>query len=100
MRSTFEVPRVGDADLLTGFVEVRYKFAPRWWLAGRWNRSIFDEVRGSTRSWDRHVTRIDAGLGFRHDANLLFKLEYNRGQQSGGDINGRDQVAVQAVLTF
>jgi hypothetical protein len=100
MHSTFEVPRVGDAELLTGFVEVRYKFAPRWWLAGRWNRSIFDEVRNSTRSWDRHLTRIDVGVGFRQDANLLFKLEYNRGQQSGGNINGRDQVAVQAVLAF
>ena len=100
MCSSFEVPRVGDAELLTAFVEVRYKIAPRWWLAGRWNRSIFDEVRNSTRSWDRHLTRIDVGLGFRQDANLLFKLEYNRGQQSGGDVNGRDQVAVQAVLAF
>ena len=100
MHSAFEVPRVGDAELLTGFVEVRYKFAPRWWLAGRWNRSIFDEVRNSSQSWDRHLTRIDVGVGFRKDANLLFKLEYNRGQQSGGNINGRDQVAVQAVLAF
>ena len=100
MRSTFEVPRVGDADLVTAFVEVRYKVAPRWWLAGRWNRTMFDEVEGSTRSWDRHLTRIDIGVGFRQDANLLFKLEYNRGQQSGGNVNGRDQLAVQAVLTF
>ena len=100
MRSTFEVPRVGDAKLLTAFVEVRYKFAPRWWVAGRWNRSIFDEVAHSARSWDRHLTRIDVGVGFRLDANLLFKLEYNRGQQSGSNINGRNQVAVQAVLAF
>jgi len=100
MHSTFEVPRVGDAELLTGFVEVRYKVAPRWWLAGRWNRSIFDEVRNATSRWDRHLTRIDVGVGFRQDANLHFKLEYNRGQQSGGNINGRDQVALQAVFAF
>ncbi len=100
MHSTFQVPRVGDADLVTGFVEVRYKAAPRWWLAGRWNRTIFDQVADSTDRWDRNLTRIDVGVGFRQDANLLFKLEYNRGEQSGGNINGRDQVAVQVVFTF
>ena len=100
MTTRFDVPRIGDAELIAGFIETRYKIAPRWWLAARWNRTVFDHVTGSERSWDRHHTRIDAGIGFRPDANLTVKLEYNRGEASGGNVNGRHQVALQAVLTF
>lgn len=99
-RTRFEVPRVGDVDALIGFVEVRYKPAPRWWLAGRWNASRFDDIPGLDRSWDRNLRRVDFGVGFRSSAHFQLKLEYSVGDQSGRDTGGNRLLAAQAVLWF
>lgn len=99
-RATFEVPRVGDVDAWIGFVEVRYKPAPRWWLAGRWNESRFDDVPGLDRSWDRDLRRLDLGVGFRASAHFQLKLEISVGDQAGRDTGGNELLAAQAVLWF
>jgi hypothetical protein len=100
VRGGFEVPRVGDVDTFSGFVEVRYKFAPQWWFAGRWNQSWYDDTPGLDRAWDRALRRLDLGLGYRHDAHVEIKLEYSRGDQSGGDTNGNHLFATQLVIWF
>lgn len=99
-RGGFEVPRVGDLDTFSGFAEVRYKFAPQWWLAGRWNQSWYDDTPGLARAWDRDLRRLDLGLGYRHDAHVEIKLEYSLGDQSGGDTNGNQLFATQLVIWF
>lgn len=100
VRSSFDVPRVGEVDVTSGFVELRYKPAPGWWLAGRWNGSRFDHAPGTRRSWDRHLTRLDLAVGYRHTAHLQAKLEYSIGEQAGTDTNGNHVVAAQLVLWF
>ncbi|HEX7036322.1 MAG TPA: hypothetical protein VF210_11135 [Pseudomonadales bacterium] len=98
--SRFEVPGVGDAELLGGFLELRYKPAPRLWLAGRINHTRFDDVHGLERPWDRHLSRLDLAVGYRHSAHLQAKLEYSVGEQAGRDSNGDYRLAGQLVLWF
>jgi hypothetical protein len=98
MASRFEVPRVGAVDMVSAFVEVRYKFAPLWWVAGRWNRSLFEAPPGRTESADHNLTRLDIGLGVRLTENLLFKVEYGHGEQAGPDVMGQDVLALQMVF--
>ena len=100
MRASFEVPRVGRVDMAGGFVEVRWKFAPLWWVAGRLNRSVFDDAPGRVVAWDRDLTRLDIGIGWRATADLQFKVEYGHGRQSGGDVMGRRVFAAQMVLSL
>lgn len=99
-RSDFEVPRVGDVGVFSGFVEARYKLAPQWWLAGRWNQSWFDDTPTLQQSWDRDLRRLDIALGYRYDVHIEAKLEYSVGDQSGGDTNGNQLFAAQLVLWF
>jgi hypothetical protein len=100
MRSDFDVPRVGNVKMTGGFAEVRWKFAPLLWVAGRWNRSVFGETPGGRASWDRDISRFDVGFGYRAHADLQFKLEYGRNSASGPDVMGRDVIAAQVVWTL
>lgn len=100
VRSSFEVPRVGNLGTYGGFVEVRYKLAPQWWLAGRWNQSWFDDTPTLGQTWDRDLRRFDVAVGYRHDAHIQAKLEYSVGDQSGGDTNGNQHFAAQFVIWF
>lgn len=99
-RTSFEVPRVGEVNALIGFVEARYKPAPRWWLAARWNASRFDDIPGLERSWDRNLRRADFGVGFRASPHFQLKLEFSAGDQAGRDTGGNRLLAGQAVLWF
>jgi hypothetical protein len=96
----FEVPRVGDVDVLSGYVEARYKFTPQVWLACRWNQSWFDDVPGRHLSWDRDARRLDLALGYRHNEHLQAKLQYSIGDQAGDDTNGQRLVALQMNVWF
>lgn len=40
----FEVPRVGNADVLGYFLEAKYKITPQLFVAARWNQQLFDTV--------------------------------------------------------
>ncbi|MCP5183177.1 MAG: hypothetical protein H6993_04395 [Pseudomonadales bacterium] len=100
MRASFDVPAVGTVDMTGAFAELRYKFALHWWLAARWNRSAFDDVPGTATAWDRTLQRTDLALGYRQNRDLTFKLEWNRGSQAGGNVMGRNVVALQMVLAL
>lgn len=100
MQSSFDVPRVGRVRMTGAFAEVRWKFAPQWWIGGRLNRSEFDDVPDLSVSWDRDITRFDLGIGWRAGADLLLKAEYGRGAQAGRDVMGRDVFALQLVYGF
>lgn len=100
LRTEFAVPRVGEVDAVGGFVEIRYKAAPRIWFAGRWNQTWFDDTPGRDTSWDRDLRRLDLGLGYRHNAHFQAKFELSIGDQSGGDTSGNRLAAAQLVLWF
>jgi hypothetical protein len=100
VRAEFELPRIGDVAAVGGFVEIRYKTAPRIWIAGRWNQTWFDDIPGLDRSWDRDLRRLDLGLGYRHNAHFQGKLEVSVGDRTGRDTVGNQLVAAQLVLWF
>jgi hypothetical protein len=98
--ATFEVPRVGDVDVTSGYIEGRYKLAPQYWVAVRLNQSSFDDVPSLDVPWDRDVTRLDMAVGYAIDQNAEIKLEYSVGEQDGRDTNGDHVFMLQAVYRF
>jgi hypothetical protein len=100
VRARFEVPRVGEVEATSGFVELRHKVAPQFWLAGRLNRSWFDDTPGLDRPWDRNLTRLDLALGYRYSSHIQAKLEYSHGDQAGRNTMGKRLVAAQLALWF
>jgi hypothetical protein len=73
----FEVPNIGDADAVSYYIEVKYKFAPQLFGAIRWNQEFFSHPNGDNgRSWSPDISRIEAALTHRFTANTQLKVEY------------------------
>jgi predicted porin len=101
--SRFEVPRVGDADTLSYFLEAKYKLTESLFLAARWNQQFFDDVgdgRGGSTSWDRDLYRADFAMGYRFNRNLQTKLQYSYGYEGGENANADHLLAAQVTVRF
>lgn len=75
----FEIPRVGNADLISWYVEGKYKFTPQFFLALRWNQQWFDTIphRGGRVAWGHEAWRFDVGPGYRFTSHDQLKLQYS-----------------------
>ena len=98
----FEIPKVGDADTLSYYVEAKYKFTPRFFGALRWNQQLFDRLpeHGVGTKWGNDVWRVDLAPGFRFTPHTQLKLQYSL---QHGDSNSRDftrTLATQFTLRF
>lgn len=98
----FEIPRVGDADTVSYYVEAKYKFTPRFFGALRWNQQLFDRIpdRGEMTRWGHDAWRIDLAPGFRFSSHMQVKLQYSLQR---GDSDTRDYtrlLAAQLVVRF
>lgn len=100
MHSTFDTPIVAatpaDARLgaWAGFAEGRYRFSPRWQVAGRVDRLAFGRVRGATPGavatpWDADVDRIEGVLGFRASRRLEVRGGWQQNWRDGGRVRRR-----------
>ena len=96
----FEVPRVGDVEVLSGFVEAKYKLTPSLWAATRWNQAAFSDVPGLTTEWDRNAWRMDLALGYRLTEHVQLKLQYSFGDKRGPDQEGNHLGAMQVTVRF
>lgn len=96
----FEVPRVGDVDVLSGYVEAKYKITSQLWAAARWNQSFFSDVPGLTTEWDRNAWRADLALGYRFTEHVQVKLQYSVGDKRGNDQEGNHLGAMQVTVKF
>ncbi len=99
----FEVPRVGDADVASYYVESRYQVAPRLFAGLRWNQQLFGDVEdasGRERPWDRDMWRVDGVVGYRFDRHLQGKLQYGYSHQLGRRQQGEQLVAAQLTVKF
>ena len=84
--SRFDVPRVGNADTFTYFIEAKYKLTTESFAALRWNQQFFSEVpdgTGGTKSWGRDLWRTDAALGYRFTPHTQLKLQYSLEHEAG-----------------
>jgi len=87
----FEVPNMGDADTFAYYVEAKYKFAPQFFGALRWNQQLFSNVdNGAGRSirWGRDLGKIDIAGTYRFTSHTQLKVQYSFEQETNGS---RDQ---------
>jgi hypothetical protein len=110
--SAWEMPLVRTPHLklplraLSTSIEGRYKFFPGFYAAARFDHLGFSEMTGSavqgTVPWDSDVTRVEAGIGYSLQRNLLLKLSVQRNMREGGRVVPRAStlVAGQAVFWF
>ncbi len=79
-QSRFEMPLLGDADTVSGYVEAKYKFTPQFFGAVRFNRQTFGTLLDGPRPpihWGRNLWRIDVAPGYRLTPHVQLKLEYS-----------------------
>lgn len=76
-KNTWESPTLGDLDVEGGYAEAKVTLAAGFYAAGRIDALRFSDIvdsGGNARGWDRDVDRIEAGLGYRFDRNVLGKV--------------------------
>lgn len=100
MTSRFEVPNVGALNVLSGFIEAKYKLNAQWWLASRWNQSWFGDIPGTSRAWDNDGWRLDLSVGHRFSRHVQAKLQYSLAERSGNDQEGNHLLAAQITVKF
>ncbi|MES2507862.1 MAG: hypothetical protein V4599_14245 [Verrucomicrobiota bacterium] len=114
MTSRFETPNAGGDALssssvtntpaavrvVSGFVEVKRKLGPQWWVATRWNQSRFDDLPGTNNAWDNDGWRADVSVGYRFSRHLQAKLQYSMAGRQGAGREGHHLLAGQITLKF
>jgi hypothetical protein len=101
--SRFEVPNVGDANLVSYYLEAKYKITSGLYAAARWNQELFGKVNngfGGEEPWGNDMYRIDLALGYRFTRHLQGKLQYSFGHRNAALQQGEQLVAAQVTLKF
>jgi hypothetical protein len=106
--SQWDVPLTGqppfDGPLAAAgfYLEGRWRFAPGWHVAARFDRLDFGDLRGSggDEPWEAPARRLEAGFGFTPRRHLLLKAVYQHNARDYGFVRQNDLVAAQAVLWF
>lgn len=89
----------------SGFAEARYRFRPRWQVAGRVEHLGFSNVTGTLNnglptSWDAPVERVEGVLGFRVLRNLELRAGYQYNWRDGGRVRERGYPTALLLLWF
>jgi hypothetical protein len=97
----FEVPRLGNANTFSYYVEAKYKITPQLFGALRWNQQLFDTIRdeGERTKWGSDIWRTDAAVGYRFTDYLQGKLQYSFSHQDSAQ-EGDHLVAAQLTVKF
>jgi hypothetical protein len=83
-------------------LEGRYKIRPGLFAAARLEHLDFSAVAGTAgaREWEAPVGRIETGIGYSLQRNLLLKLTYQRNSRDGGRVPVLNLGAAQLVFWF
>ncbi len=76
-QATWEHPYLPDMSVTSGFVEAKYKLAPGWYLAGRYDffePGTVTTSSGDEEKWDYPIKRYEFGIGHRLNRQTLLKL--------------------------
>jgi hypothetical protein len=97
----FQVPRIGNADTFSYYVEAKYKITPQLFGALRWNQQLYGTIRDEDEwaRWGNDIWRIDAALGYRFTDHLQGKLQYSFSHQNSPQ-EGEHLVAAQLTVKF
>lgn len=98
----FEIPKIGNAETVAGYVEVKYKFSPQFFGAMRWNQQFFGTIldRGVPARWGRNVSRFDLAPGYRFTPHTQLKLQYSWQQGDTGASDYSQTLAAQLTARF
>lgn len=99
----FEVPNVGNADVLTYYLEARYQITSGLYVAGRWNQQIFGGISdgtGGQQTWDNNMIQLDLALGYRFTRHLQAKIQYSFNHRHTSLQQGEHLVAAQVTMKF
>lgn len=83
-------------------IEGRYKIRPGLYGAARWDHVGFSRIEGTAgpRTWDAPVTRVEAGVGYMLQRNVVLKASYQRNVRDGGRVRALTIGAAQLVYFF
>ncbi|HZV90756.1 MAG TPA: hypothetical protein VFF34_01980, partial [Candidatus Nitrosocosmicus sp.] len=100
--NTWQTPTVGDLDVTTGYVEIKYSLRFGAFAAGRLDGMRFSDIEDSSgvkHTWDSNIGRWELGAGYRIDRTILAKLVYQHTSLEGRDIKP-SLVAAQLSVGF
>jgi hypothetical protein len=110
--SRWTLPRInlpsidGPVGARAGFVEARYRLAPRYFVAARVDRLTFSRIRGqrffggAATPWDAPVRRVEAGGGVYLLRNLVARAVIQRNQRDAGLVRKRTFLSGQLSYWF
>ncbi|MBK7141918.1 MAG: hypothetical protein IPH75_07545 [bacterium] len=99
----WEHPYLPDLSVTSGYFEAKYKLAPGWYLAGRYDYfepGTVTTESGSEEKWDYPLKRYEFGIGHRLNRQALLKLvtQLNRCEMNSElDV---DLYAMQLSISF
>ncbi|MBI5770232.1 MAG: hypothetical protein HZA93_20820 [Verrucomicrobia bacterium] len=98
----YTIPVVGDADLVSYYAEVKYKFSPQLSAAVRWNQQLFGEITDRTGpvTWGKNAWRLDAAPAWRFTPHTQLKLQYSLQHGDTGARAFTHTLATQFTLRF
>jgi hypothetical protein len=99
----WEHPYLPDLEVVSGYIEAKYKLAPGWYVAGRFDYfepGTITTVSGGEEDWDYPVKRYEFGIGHHLNRQALLKLvtQLNRVDQT--DDLDVDLYAMQLSVSF
>ena len=91
-----------ELDALASWVEGRYRVTPRIFVAARLDHLGFSELRGSVLvlPWDSPVSRIESGVGYYLQRNLVLRTTIQQNWRDGGRVTHRTYVSGQLAYWF
>jgi hypothetical protein len=100
--SRFQLPRIGNADTLAYYLEVRQRLTPEFSFAIRWNEQLYGTIleRGQPVRWGNELWRVDLAPTYRLSAHAQLKLQYSVQSADQDSVHLTQFAAVQATLRF
>ncbi len=99
----FQVPNVGNADTFAYYVEAKYKFAPQFFGAIRWNQQLFSTISnglGGNEHWSPDLERIDIAATYRLTTHAQVKLQYSFQHETTAPRQDNHLLATQFTVRF
>lgn len=99
----YEIPDIGDAKVVSGYVEARYKFTPRLSAAVRVNRQEFGTLpdpTGRQRRWGHDGWRTEFAPAFRFSPNVQLKLQWSVQREDDAGRRKVQDTAAQVTVKF
>lgn len=99
----FQQPYVGNLDLRGWYAEGKVTVRPGWYVAGRYSRILFGDLRlsnGSLAAWDAPLWRREIGVGFKPSKMLLAKLVHQETHTETAPRRVEAFMAAQLAVVF